>query len=372
MKLFTCESCAQTLYFDNFRCIRCDYELGFLPDKMVLVALEPSTDNTWHASGAGKKSTRYRKCANYAEHNVCNWMIPQSDPDEFCIACQLNQTIPDLDVEGHKTLWGRLEAGKRRLVFSLLRLGLPLEPKQEPDSEGLAFAFMADHPEEAFREDNRVFTGHNAGLITLNIAEADHAVREEMRQQMAEPYRTLLGHFRHESGHYYWDRLILDSDWLEPFRALFGDETQDYQESLKSYYKKGAPADWQNSFVSTYASSHPWEDWAETWAHYLHIVDTLETARAFGLRVKPRVEESEDISAQVSFDPYRSNHFEPLLEQWLPVTYALNSLNQSMGHPELYPFVLAPAAIEKLAFVHQVILRQPRARKLKRQNAKDK
>ncbi len=355
MKLFTCDHCSHTLYFDNFSCIRCQHELGFLPDRMLLSALEKSGKH-WKTAGAKADSPHYRKCANYSEHNLCNWMIPESDTDKYCVACRLTQTIPDLGVEGNKTLWHRLEAEKRRLVFSLMRLDLPLEPKPEPDADGLAFAFLADDLDKAFHEDaERVLTGHAAGLITLNIAEADDAVREDMRQQMAEPYRTLLGHFRHESGHYYWDRLVLDSDWLEPFRALFGDETQDYAKALNAHYEKGAPADWQNHFVSTYASSHPWEDWAETWAHYLHIADTLETARAFGLRVKPRVEEAEELSTGVPFDPYRSHRFEPLIEQWLPVTYALNSLNQSMGQPDLYPFILAPEAIEKLSFVHRVI-----------------
>ncbi|MCP8689110.1 zinc-binding metallopeptidase family protein [Marinobacterium sedimentorum] len=356
MKLFTCEHCGQTLYFDNFSCIRCQHELGFLPDKMVLAALQAQGEH-WVAVDAKPGEPGYRKCANYSEHNLCNWMIADSDPCKYCVACRLTQTIPDLSIEGNKTLWHRLEAEKRRLVFSLMRLDLPLDPKPEPDADGLAFAFLSDDPSKAFHEDDeRVLTGHAAGLITLNIAEADNAIREDMRQQMAEPYRTLLGHFRHESGHYYWDRLVQNSEWLVPFRTLFGDETRNYQQSLQSHYKTGAPADWQNSFVSTYASSHPWEDWAETWAHYLHIADTLETARAFGLRVKPRVEEAEELSTGVPFDPYRSRNFEPLIEQWLPVTYALNNLNQSMGHPDLYPFILAPLAIEKLSFVHRIIL----------------
>lgn len=356
MKLFTCEHCGQTLYFDNFSCIRCQHELGFLPDRMTLSALQTSGEY-WAPVDARPGDPGYRKCANYSEHNLCNWMIRASDPGTYCVACRLTQTIPDLSIQGHKALWHRLEAVKRRLVFSLMRLDLPLEPKATPDAEGLAFAFLSDDPGKAFHEDGeRVLTGHAAGLITLNIAEADDAIREDMRQQMAEPYRTLLGHFRHESGHYYWDRLVQGTDWLAPFRALFGDETRDYQASLQAHYETGAPAGWQNRFVSTYASSHPWEDWAETWAHYLHIADTLETARAFGLRVRPRVDDAQDLSTGVPFDPYRCRNFEPLIEQWLPVTYALNNLNQSMGQPDLYPFILAPQAIEKLSFVHRIIL----------------
>ncbi|NVK44268.1 MAG: putative zinc-binding peptidase [Oceanospirillaceae bacterium] len=352
MKIFTCCSCGHTLYFNNVQCNRCGHTLGFLPDRLTLAALDAAGNDTWQPSGG---SGFYRQCANYSGAGVCNWMLPASDPEAFCIACRLNRTIPDLAVVDNRRLWQRLEAEKRRLVYSLLRLELPLKSKQQDEAYGLAFDFLADDPASAFIETRRVSTGHQAGLVTLNIAEADDAVRERMRQQMAEPYRTLLGHFRHESGHYYWDRLVRDSDWLNEYRELFGDERQDYSKTMQAYYQKGAPGDWQSRFVSTYASSHPWEDWAETWAHYLHIVDTLETARVFGLRVRPRTEESEELSADVDFSPYKCNDFEPLIEQWLPITYALNSLNQSMGQPNLYPFVLAPPALEKLSFVHRVV-----------------
>jgi hypothetical protein len=91
----------------------------------------------------------------------------------------------------------------------------------------------------------------------------------------------LLGHFRHEVGHYFWDRLVAtDPHQLEEFRVLFGDDRQDYGEALKRHYDEGAPANWQDTYISMYATMHPWEDFAETWAHYLHIVDTLETAGA--------------------------------------------------------------------------------------------
>ncbi|GGO88978.1 hypothetical protein GCM10011348_45670 [Marinobacterium nitratireducens] len=353
MKIFTCDSCGQTLYFDNVQCTRCGHRLGFLPDRLDLAALDPAGNDEWYTSDGAEH--RYRQCANYAESGACNWMLPAADPEAFCIACRLNHTIPDLRTPGNRQLWQRLEAEKRRLIYSLLRLGLPLLSKQQDAEGGLAFDFLADDPAGAFNETGRVLTGHEAGLITLNIAEADDAVREQLRQQMAEPYRTLLGHFRHESGHYYWDRLVRDGQWLGEFRALFGDESLDYGQAMQRHYRQGPPAGWQTRFVSAYASSHPWEDWAETWAHYLHIADTLETARAFGLRVSPRAEGSEDNSAGVHFDPYDCEDFALLIEQWLPITYALNSLNQSMGQADIYPFILAPKAIEKLSFVHRVV-----------------
>jgi hypothetical protein len=213
------------------------------------------------------------------------------------------------------------------------------------EENGLAFSFKASTEAEP------VFTGHNEGLITINVAEADDPFREKTRQQLGEPYRTLLGHFRHEIGHYYWDRLIRGR-CLEPFRAMFGDETADYAGARKRHYESGPPADWTQRFVSAYASMHPWEDWAETFAHYLHIVDTLETARAYGLALKPKAASGLPAVAtgRLQFDD-----FDDLVSAWFPLTSALNSLNRSMGLADLYPFVLSDAAIAKLRFVHDIV-----------------
>jgi hypothetical protein len=219
---------------------------------------------------------------------------------------------------------------------------------------GLAFDFLAD-VEPTFRESPPIVTGHSRGLITINVAEADDAERERHRHDMAEPYRTLLGHFRHEIGHYYWERLVLHGPWLEPFRALFGDERQDYAASLERHYGERPPLDWPERFVSAYAAAHPWEDWAETWAHYMHIVDTLETADAFGLRLRPSVGRDAGLAVEIDVDPYRETDFSALVAAWLPLTYALNSLSHSMGHSSFYPFVLVPPVMEKLRFVHDVI-----------------
>ncbi|HRP95008.1 MAG TPA: putative zinc-binding peptidase [Rhodocyclaceae bacterium] len=349
MRLFYCSGCGQRLYFENVVCTRCGAALGFLPGTLRLAALEAAEDGAWRAQDDGR---RYRKCANYADHAVCNWMVAADGDEAFCAACRLNRTIPDLGVEGNRELWQTLETEKRRLVYSLLRLDLPVVPRSR-DAAGLEFDFLADAP-SAFSERGRVLTGHSEGLITLNIAEADPVERERMRDRMDEPYRTILGHFRHESGHYYWDRLIRDSRWLAECRALFGDDRADYPAALEQHYREGPPADWRERFVSAYASTHPWEDWAETWAHYLHIVDTLETAYQYGLRIRPRAgDDTTDVNHD--FDPYHESDFAPLIEHWLPLTFALNSLNRSMGHEHAYPFVLAPAAIDKLAFVHRVV-----------------
>jgi hypothetical protein len=350
MHLFNCSHCGQRLYFENVSCTRCGATLGFLPERHHLVSLDASGDGLWRPHG---EESSYRMCVNYAQHAVCNWMIPADDPHEFCPACRLNQTIPDLGVEGNIDLWRVLENDKRRLVYSLLRLGLPLAPLSDGPG-GLAFDFLAD-TDTPFSERGKVLTGHDEGLITINIKEADPAERERMRGQMDEPYRTLLGHFRHESGHFYWDKLIRDTPWLEECRELFGDDTLDYGEALERHYQQGAPADWRENFISSYATMHPWEDWAETWAHYLHIVDTLETAWQFGMNIRPKAGDDAQEPVCHDFDPYREADIETLVEHWLPLAFALDSLNRSMGHEPAYPFIISPSAIEKLGFVHRVV-----------------
>ncbi len=108
--------------------------------------------------------------------------------------------------------------------------------------------------------------------------------------------------------------------------------------------------------MSSYASAHPWEDWAESWAHYLHIVDTLETARNFSLRViTPEGAAGASIAAPGGLTAYRPQSIETMIASWLPLTYAINSINRSMGQPDMYPFALSPRAIEKLGFVHHVV-----------------
>jgi hypothetical protein len=241
-----------------------------------------------------------------------------------------------------------IEVAKHRLFYTLIKLRLPLATRRE-DPEGLAFDFIAAATPSA-----PVMTGHANGLVTINLAEADDAERERARNQMGEPYRTLLGHFRHEIAHYYWSRLIENSNRLQEFRDLFGNEQQDYATALQNHYANGPPADWPTHFVTAYASSHPWEDFAETWAHYFHMVDTLETAHAFGLIVRPRVSKGADLATKIDFDAY-SAEMDRIIEAWLPLTFAVNSINRSMGLLDLYPFVLSPTVIAKLTFVHDRI-----------------
>jgi hypothetical protein len=323
-----------------------------VPEVLRVSALEPQGDGTWKALTPMTGGTHYRKCENYAEHAVCNWMVPAASGKRFCIACAFNKVIPNLSREDYVRRWYRLERSKRRLVYSLLKLGLPLYTKSEDPEQGLAFSFISDLDATG---NERVVTGHANGHITISVDEADPATRERFRVDLNENYRTLLGHFRHEIGHYYWDRLIRDSGYIERFREFFGDERDDYQSALDSYYANGAPADWQSRFLSRYASAHPWEDWAETWAHYLHIIDTLETAEHFGVEVDLDSPGVRHRSAP-RFNAYRFDDFDTIIEQWVPLTHALNSLNRSMGLPDLYPFSLSDAAIRKLGFVHEVVV----------------
>ncbi len=351
MRLFNCSHCGQRLYFENVLCERCEATLGFLPDRLQLGSLEATREeDTWRPRG---EEAEYRMCGNYEQYAVCNWMVPIEDDHPFCAACRLNITIPDLGVEGNIDLWRTLETEKRRLVYSLLRLGLPVVPRSE-DPAALAFDFLAD-TSAPFSERGKVFTGHAEGLITINIKEADPVERERVRGQLDEPYRTLLGHFRHESGHYYWNRLVRGTSWLEECRNLFGDDTVDYAAALDHHYQHGAPAGWQENFISSYATMHPWEDWAETWAHYLHMVDTLETAWQFGIGIRPKAGDEAREAVRHGFDPYREANIKTLIGHWLPLTFALNSLNRSMGHEHAYPFVISPRVIEKLGFVHRVV-----------------
>jgi hypothetical protein len=275
-------------------------------------------------------------------------MIDADDTNQLCASCRMTVVIPALSNEKNHTFWQRLESAKRRLLYSLLSLGLEPKSRQEDPEHGLAFQFL-----ESDVGTEPVMTGHDNGLITINIAEADPAERERAREQLGERYRTLLGHFRHESGHYYFDKLIAGSEWLSACRDLFGDERQDYGESLKRHYEQGPPPGWEQSFISHYASAHPSEDWAESWAHYLHMVDALETAHACGLSLKPRkVAEPEMI---ITASPLKIDSFDEILDDWFALTYMLNSLNRSVGTPDSYPFSLSEPVRQKLHFIHRVL-----------------
>ena len=354
MKTFHCTHCQNLIFFENVRCLSCGHALAFLPDLRIMGALIESPDGLWRPDTADIHKTdsrSYRLCANYDQVSVCNWVIPADEAGEYCRSCRLNRVIPDLSVERNMVAWFRLEVAKRRMLYTLLGLGLPVAPKNG-GGEGLGFEFLED---SADGDAARVLTGHDNGLITINIAEADDVHREMQRTLQKEPYRTLLGHFRHEIGHYFWDRLIANGPRLEAFRSIFGDERADYQKALDRHYTEGPPAQWEQRFISAYAATHPWEDWAESWAHYLHLVDALETAGAAGLALRPK--RPDEPRMQPPPDPLnpRLRDFDAMIESWLSLTYVLNNLSRGLGLPDSYPFVLSSPAIEKLRFIHETI-----------------
>lgn len=354
MKLFTCGACSQVVFFENVVCTSCGHVLAYLPEPAIMSAIDPCPGEArlFVALAPAAGARRYRLCRNSTEHGACNWAVPEEEKGPLCRSCQFNDVIPNLGDPSAVGAWVRIERAKRRLLYTLLELGLPLETKAE-NARGLAFSFKADGL-------TQVFTGHSDGNVTINVAEADDPFREKMRLQMGEAYRSLLGHFRHEIGHYYWFRLVSGTELEGPCRTLFGDERVDYDESLARHYGDGAPADWQTHHVSEYASTHPFEDWAETWAHYLHMVDTLETARSYGLALRPvtvgGTQLTPTATRRLAFDD-----FDDLVTAWRPLTLALNSFNRSMGLADLYPFVLSREALEKVRFVHEVIEQRARS-----------
>ena len=360
-RAYSCR-CGRPVFFRNSICLACNTPLGYEANLRRVFPLTPGPEeDTWQLDDAcaapGTAGRTYRRCANLDSAAGCNWLVSEEEmtanPRHVCTACRLNRTIPDLSTPENGVLWGRLEGAKRRLVSLLLALDLPVASRVDQDPQhGLAFDFLHSPPGGP-----RTLTGHVNGVITVNIEEADHSTRERIRENMGEPYRTLLGHLRHEAGHYYWDRLIVGSAWLDPFRKLFGDERQDYMAALQSNYERGPAPGWEQRHVSAYASAHPWEDWAETWAHYLHMVDLLDTALSFGLDTRELELEIEPFSRDALFQPNDpgATRFLSFLNAWIELTAVLNELSRSMGNMDLYPFALPRPAVAKLHFIHLVI-----------------
>jgi hypothetical protein len=348
MKVFHCDHCRQLLFFENTKCLGCGRVLAFLPDLDVVGSLDPAGEGLWRSPIARAAGRIYRLCPNYAGENICNWAVNVDDQHSHCISCRLTRKLPNLQILENRQAWCRVETAKRRLIYTLMHLGAPIVSKVDDPERGLAYDLLsnAEQPKDA-----PVLTGHNEGVITINLAEADDVQRERIRVQMHEPYRTLLGHFRHEIGHYYWDRLIRDSSSLETYRRLFGDDRQDYEQALAKHYNEGAPADWQEHFISAYASTHPWEDWAETWAHYLHMIDALETASSCGLALRPRRENEPEMKPA---EPQEMS-FDHMIDRWFALTYVLNNLNRGLGLADAYPFILPNQVVEKLRFIHDVL-----------------
>ncbi len=382
-RAYRCQ-CGCPVFFRNSACLACGTPLGYEPQQARLLPLMPNNapdaaPDTWviwqdgggtEAAGANTPANDnngvlpplpniYTRCTNLQTPAACNWLVPADGSQNgmlLCRACRLNRVIPDLNDPAHADngmLWGRMELAKRRLVSALLALGLPVASRMTEDTQrGMMFDFLRS-------PDNgpHVMTGHDTGLITLSLDEADDAVREAVRKAMREPYRTLLGHFRHEVGHYYWDRLVQNTPWMDGFRTLFGDENLDYAAALRKNYEQGPPAQWWLHYVSAYASMHPWEDWAECWAHYLHMRDTIDTALSFGLSANSAQLEVTPFTLDALYQPEHpeAQHFLDFLNDWTRLTTMLNEMSRSMGQPDFYHFILPHEVVAKLHFIHLLV-----------------
>lgn len=339
---FYCQ-CGKEVFFESHLCNDCNRSIGYDVNRNVLLSMEMTKDATQFTNVVD--NTLYRFCTNRISYNVCNGLIPVSEPHNLCRSCRLNRTIPDTTKPKNLRRWKHLEQAKRRLIFGLLYLRLPLTAPVHDNASGLTFDFLEDQRSNPNVAEKMVTTSHKNGLITLNILEADEIERAWQRHLNSESYRTLLGHFRHEVGHYYYQVLMHDQ---HAFSQLFGDPNQSYNEALKLHYANGPLDGWQADYISAYASSHPLEDWAECFAHYLHTVDTLQTAHEW----------------QLIPGPLAKDNFQQCLQEWDTLAVILNELNRSLGLRDAYPFAPSPRVSKKLSFVHQQVLHYTSNRQL--------
>lgn len=353
MKVFAC-TCGQPLFFDNQRCLSCGAEVAYDPTSRTLGTIAPVEDDLWAMAADDRApAPRFRLCAHRTTASTCNWLAPATRQEALCLSCRMTRTVPDLTQPRNVDRVRELENAKRRVLFALQELGLPLAPRDEDPVAGLAFDFLESLPGEP-----AVMTGHAGGVITLNVAETDDDYREYSREALKEPYRTVIGHLRHEFGHYYWDVLVRDTEWLPRFREVFGDERADYGAALRKQYAEGPPPHWPLSHISSYAASHPWEDWAETWAHFMHARATLGTVASFGLGINGstlRVTPFTDDVLYCAAPAETGAHFLAWVNAWVVLTAVLNETARSMGQPDLYPFVLNRTVVTKLHFIQCVI-----------------
>ncbi|MEE4383347.1 MAG: putative zinc-binding metallopeptidase [Pseudomonadales bacterium] len=280
-------------------------------------------------------------CAN-RDRIGCNWIAPEAGA--FCRACAMTALAPDPAVPGAMANWAQTEAAKRWVLDNLGRWNW-----FRPEDPGARPVFhMLDEGRTP------VLMGHVDGVVTISVAECDPVLRTTRQEALAEPYRTMIGHVRHEVAHMLWWRLSLRADFLDAFRATFGNERTDYRAALEHHYAHGPPAAWREHFLTSYASTHPHEDWAETAAHLLHLTDIADSFVAAGLSV-------EGVPGGFR-DPYADPDAGRLLRASTAVAVGVNHVNRSMGLSDLYPFVLSAAALGKLAFVHDWLRRGAQGR----------
>ena len=357
MQVFNCSYCGNLVFFNSVHCVQCGHTLAFVPARMAMHAMEPVQDldapGVFTLLPAGTAARRYRQCFNYTQWNNCNFAVPEHSSNLQCVACRQTTLLPDLSNGSNVAAWSQLEGVKRQIFYTLARLGLQSVDDGPLPDPGPRYAFLTDWP-----NGDPVMTGHANGTITVNLAEANNTERNKRRLDLSEPYRTLLGHLRHESGHYYWDRLIRDAGKQDAFRAVFGDEREDYNAALERHYARGETNNWHAQHVTAYAAAHPWEDWAETWAHYLHMVDLLDTAASYDTSLalpEPRAVRLPQLVIASPYDKAGAPDFATMVRQWAPLTLLLNSLNRSLGHDDAYPFALSTGALKKLEFIHDTV-----------------
>jgi hypothetical protein len=334
MKIFECPNCNSPVFFENTTCQYCHTTLGY-NSYLDIFETPNNTD-----------SNKRIFCSNY-NLGVCNWFINNNENSEFCLACSLNRVVPDRYHKDYFEKWQKLEIAKHRLVYQLLKLKLPIKSKLKHE-DGICFDFLSKN------NSKKTLTGHADGVVTIILTEADSVHREQIRKQMDEPYRTLIGHFRHEIGHYYWTLLFNNSN-IANYRNVFGDERLDYGKALENYYKNGASKHWNQNYISKYATSHSWEDWAETWAHYLHLMDTLETANSLGINFNPEKDYVKKLVYSSCLNPYKTTNFKDVFNASVTLTSSVNSLNRSMGLPDIYPFIVPQNVVKKLTFIHELL-----------------
>lgn len=321
MRLHDCPACGARAFFRNTVCGSCGTELVY----------DPQAD----AFGRG-----LAPCANRGAI-ACNW----ADAGQgLCAACAMTEVVPDAFHADNRALWAEAETAKRWALAGLRRWGWfdDRDPGRRP-----VFHLLS---ERTATGRSAVMTGHAEGLVTINVVEGDPAELVRRREAMREPYRTLVGHFRHEIAHFLFERLAAERPgFLDGFRPLFGDERADYAAALAAYHDSGPPSGWGADRVSAYAAAHPHEDWAETAAHALALADLADSAAATGLAPPD--------APQAAADPYAETDSERLFAHAAALGLALNHANRSMGLDDLYPFVLTAPVREKLSFAHAALRR---------------
>ncbi len=311
MRVYHCPKCRNRVWFNNCTCT-CGLMVGYDPDADAMVS-------------------EFTPCTN-RDAIGCNWT---ADGDSgFCRSCSMTRTHPDMAVDGNAELWTRAEAAKRWVIANLVALGWF---GRNDAGDRPVFKLLSETTRDG---PARTVMGHADGLITINVSEADPAEIVARRERMEEPYRTMIGHFRHEIAHFLFLRLAAENEGFEvAFRVMFGDEREDYGGALKRHYAAEDDGGWRDAHISHYASAHPHEDWAETAAHVMHLTDLLDSAQALGF----------------------TNETPPdNLAAAMDIGLAVNHLNRSMGMEDAYPFVVTEVVRQKLDFAAEALDRSGR------------